>query len=247
MPTTFVHALLPASCLGVSHRALPRLSTKEWVKLAGTAFILGNAPDLDLLPAIFRPDLWHTVHRYMGHNVFSLFAFVFFGQWALRRFVSPKFGRKQAWVLSLALVASHVALDAMSQGDPAPAAGVPIFWPFTRWELLFPWHVFPGVNPKKTLHPLMGLAVAPEYWHRVVFVEIAYSIFFLILWSALWGILRLLYLKRAPKTAAESGPELIVPEAVEWGKGGAGSPRNCPPSVPETVTATETSCPSRRS
>jgi hypothetical protein len=199
MPTTFVHGLLPTSCVSVSYHALPKLTSREWGKLILTTFVLGNLPDLDLLPAFVHPPLWHHVHRYVGHNIFSLALGIFFGQWIIRHYVSMKFSRRQAWILAVSLVLSHVLLDAMCQGDDVPISGVPLLWPFTRHLFAFPWGIFPAVKFDHSMHPMAGLVVSRHYWGHAIFTEIGYSIFFLTLWSAFWGSARLIYKLRRPK------------------------------------------------
>jgi hypothetical protein len=79
-------------------------------------------------------------------------------------------------------------------------AGVPLFWPLTRWELVAPFRPFPAPSFDRSLHPLVALIVSPDYWKRVVLVELAYCAFFLILWSAIWGSLRLVYTRLRKKS-----------------------------------------------
>lgn len=214
MPTTFVHGLLPTSCVGVSYRSLPPLTRGEWVRLFIACFILGNLPDIDLLPAIVQPRLWHSLHRYAGHNVFALTIWIALGYYLIRHWVSPSFEKRRAWILSACLVLSHVLLDAMCDGalEGRPrGSGVPLLWPFTQWQFVLPFHPFPGVAFSRGTHPFLELLFSPDYWKRVAFVELGYSVFFLALWSAFWGSLRLVRGRLPKKKVAVTATETSSP------------------------------------
>lgn len=232
MPTTLVHALVPSSCLALTHRAQPELTAREWGKLLLWAAIAGNLADLDLVPVIFFPGAWRIVHRYLGHNLVTLTLLVILAKWALERLVSPKLSGRRAWGLSLPLVASHVFLDAFCVGAPGETGGVPLLFPFSRWELEFPWKIFPLITVPERVHPLVDVALAADYWRRVLFIELGYSALFVAGWACLWGASRLFV--RLARRTPNDGARVTPPRTESASPSGRSSPK-CNPEPPSRL------------
>jgi hypothetical protein len=217
MPTTFVHGLLPPSCVAVTHRTMPKLTWKEWAKLMLAAGIIGNFPDLDLLPALVWPGLWRELHRFVGHNLIAFAAWVVLGRWLLVTFVSPKLAPR-AWLLAFSLVFSHFFFDSMSF-DPMKHkhAGLPLFWPLSKHEYSIPFDFFPGVTWDHSKNVISAHVFCTDYWTRVVFIEIRHSLLLLFLWSAVWGTGRIFYKltkltkKREPVSARTEASRISYP------------------------------------
>ena len=218
MPTTLVHAFLPAACLAVCANALPSLTRREWLRLLFAAMILGNLPDLDLLPVLFHSPWLKYFHRNVGHNVFALAGWICLGQWALRRWVLPTATPRQRWTIAAVLVLSHVVLDSMSRVPDDPegrAGGVPLLYPLSDWQWRFPWRIFPGFKGDESrFHPVIAQAVSTEYWGRVIFTELRNTAILFAVWTTLWlggrGLARLA--RRLTPPAGGEGP--ITPESV---------------------------------
>ena len=173
MPSPITHTLLPAACAALSGRGFPKLNTSQWLKFIVLAAIMGNGPDWDVIPASLAPDQWASIHREWGHNIFSVLLLSLMGTFALKRWVSHEFTTKQAGIISALLVGSHIFLDAMMAADAMGVRpGVPIFWPISDFALNMPWELFPHYQMLSEGHPLARHLLAPQFWTRVVGVEL---------------------------------------------------------------------------
>jgi membrane-bound metal-dependent hydrolase YbcI (DUF457 family) len=183
MPSTLVHAFLPSACFASLKSEYAKFTKKEWLLLMGITVFLGNAPDLDIIPAFFNPDHWKAIHRAWGHNVFSLSLWIAIGAFLFIKIGKGRFSTKQAWIFSLLLVLSHVFLDAMGDRDSEGVRlGVPLLWPFTRKAFSLPWCVFSSYHLDKKVHPLLAHISSKDFWRKAVFQEIIVSLTFLSLW-----------------------------------------------------------------
>lgn len=193
MPSTFVHGILPSSCSFVAKKSLPTLDRAQMLKLLFIAFILGNACDIDIIPAMLLPDRWTDIHRYWGHNIFCISLYILAGRWALTRFVHPSFKEKVGWLLTVSLVLSHVFLDAAGDFNfgSDERIGVPLFWPISDWEFLLPFALFKSYQlSEASTNPLVSHILSVDFWTRAVFTEIGSSVMLLLIWSGLYGAYR---------------------------------------------------------
>ena len=147
MPSTFVHALLPASCALSTPSGRPRPTLKVAIKLFVIAAVIGNFPDLDIIPALIFGAA--KIHRHWGHNIFVLFGWTWLGQWTLVKLVPEIFkSKRQAFVTSFLLVASHLILDAFQQHNHISfVPHVPLLWPLSDWAFSIPIQIFTTVIP----------------------------------------------------------------------------------------------------
>ncbi len=178
MPSAFTHGLLPAACALSTARNLFSLDRKQWKKFLFVCFVLGNSPDLDLIPAIVFPSHFHDVHRELGHNVFALTLWIWLGVKTFRSWVSPAFAGKRAWIFSAALVLSHVLLDSCADAAPGTHAhpGVPLLWPLSNWELVTPLPLFGGYNLVPASHPILAHLITPGFWWTFLTREVAITL-----------------------------------------------------------------------
>lgn len=184
MPSTFAHALFPSTCLWLSKGGFPRLNRTQWLKLLALGIFLANSPDLDLIPASLFPDQWNPIHRSWGHNIFSVTLLIWLGSHLQRRFVSKENSSRQAWLVSAALVLSHLMLDAMMDTTPdGKLHGIPILFPFSDLQVRLPWRVFPTVITREGVHPFLGHVLSPTFWQSVIFREIFVSLALAFLWG----------------------------------------------------------------
>ncbi len=210
MPSSIAHALFPAGCALLSRSGLPALPRKGWLKFLAVAVFLGNAPDLDLIPASLWPEHFFEIHRYWGHNIFSVTALIYLGQVLIRRWVSPSFSKRHAWILSTLLVASHLLLDSM--GCPTAHGelpSIPFLYPFSDWSFYLPFQLFPIIQLHRGVHPLLAHVLAQDFWVHVIFHEIFFSAALVGIWSAVYFLSRLLFLrkKKTPEPQAISFKE----------------------------------------
>lgn len=193
MPTTFVHGLLPAACLLVSRSSLSHLSTAEWRRLLVFALIWGNWPDWDVVPAAIFPAEWTSIHREWGHNVFSLALSAWAGVWILGNWISKELSPRAKWIVSTALLLSHVLFDATNYGHSTHVrSGVPLFWPLSDWHGVLPIRVFASTEATSGGHPLAQMIFSPVYWTKVIFQEFFASLIVFALWSIFWTVSRTL-------------------------------------------------------
>lgn len=190
MPSTLVHASLPTLCLWVSRKSFPHLSVTQLFKLLFIACILGNACDLDIIPAMLFPSHWGDIHREWGHNLFSITLWICLGRWAFTRFVSKDFEGRRGWLLAMALVSSHVFLDAAGDYSPESMSrcGVPLLWPLSKWEFLLPYPLFSSYRLGHADHPLAAHIVSLDFWTRAIFSEVLTTLILLGLWTLLYKL-----------------------------------------------------------
>jgi membrane-bound metal-dependent hydrolase YbcI (DUF457 family) len=208
MPSTFVHGLLPPSCLFMTRSWLPKLTRSQMFRLAVLAFVLANAPDIDLIPASLMPQYWKLIHREWGHNIFCLTAYIIFGANALMLWVSPLLNGRKAWMISSALVLSHILLDSMGQPDNLGVRpGIPLFWPLSEREFALPIRLFRNYNLDKHLNPILAHLTSQEFWTQVVVHEFLCIAVLLVMW---FGIVALVSTARRI-TKANEEPETGSP------------------------------------
>jgi membrane-bound metal-dependent hydrolase YbcI (DUF457 family) len=189
MPSTFTHGFLPAACVFSSKAKLPKLTTRETLKLLFASAVLGNACDSDLVPAFMTPAHWLEIHRYWGHNIFSITLWIVLGAWAIGKYVSPQLKGKLSWILASCLVWSHVLFDSMGDySGKAERVGVPLLWPFSNWEFYTPFPVFKSIRIDPKIHPALAHATSNSFWHDAVYRELTASVIMLGLWVIFfWG------------------------------------------------------------
>ena len=196
MPSPLTHSLLPTACALSTAQALFSFNRRQWKRLALVCLVLGNAPDLDLIPGILYPSLYHAIHREWGHNIFALGIWITLGVIALRKWVSPVFSGRTGWTASSALVLSHVFLDSCAitvSAKTGNVRGVPLFWPFSNWELVTPWPLFGGYHLVHASHPVFSLFVSPEFWQHVTGPELRFTLCGAALWHLtmkIWTVYR---------------------------------------------------------
>jgi len=177
MPSTIAHVLFPTTSVMASKSGLPRLTKAQWFRFLFLAAFLGNAPDLDLIPASLWPGEWYTIHRYWGHNIFSVTILIMIGQRLLRRFVSRDFTYNQAYLVSGLLVVSHLFLDSMGHHtNYGEYPSIPLFFPVSDWSFSLPFHLFPVIELHRSSHPMLGHVLAKDFWVHVIFHEIFFSL-----------------------------------------------------------------------
>jgi len=184
MPSAFTHGLLPAACAFSSARNLFSLDRTQWKKFLFVCFVLGNSPDLDLIPGILFPGLYHDLHRNLGHNVFALSLWIWLGVKVLRSWVSPAFHGRRAWIFSVALVLSHVILDSCADFSPASHGqyGVPVLWPLSSWRFVLPLPLFGGYALTHASHPILSHLFSSGFWWTFLTREVTVTAAF----SAAW-------------------------------------------------------------
>ena len=184
MPSPLTHGLLPMACALSSARTLVKLTASQWRALALICFVLGNSPDIDLIPASLWPAHYHTIHRSLGHNAFALVLWITLGTQALRRWVGSEFRGKTGWIFSAALVLSHVLLDGSADTIPGTAirVGVPLLWPFSNWQFLTPLEIFGGYRLVPASHPIVATLLTPGFWGTVLAREVVCTLFIGTLW-----------------------------------------------------------------
>lgn len=190
MPSTFVHALLPSSCAASTSFVRLKLKTRwEWIRFLFVAFFLGNAPDLDLIPAFLYFEHFREIHRAWGHNIFSATLLAVAGRYLLVKGVSPQFSKASGWLLSFFLVYSHLLLDAMFQAHSIGfIPTVPLFWPISHWNVSLPFGFFntPHLNIPlgKFDLPLFEF----YFWKHIFLYEILPSALLFLLWLSAWHV-----------------------------------------------------------
>lgn len=214
MPSTFVHGLLPASCVLASYRALPPFKSKDFLKLLLFAAVMGNSPDLDLIPAFLFPSHFFFFHRDFGHNVFVVTLWILLGRSILKRLLPNKLSPLQAWSLSALPVLSHLVFDIMGAH---PGTGAPTFihilWPINSFELSSRLQIFESVIIRKDIHPILAYSTSADFWSGVFQREMLHSLSILFIWyigfNSLYWILKIGPRFRSPE------PTQVLPEGKE--------------------------------
>ena len=189
MPSPLVHTLLPSACLIQSRSHIRKLTRFEWIKLILLTIFLANLPDWDVIPASLFPSHWHEIHRSWGHNLWFAITYVWFGMKLFRRLFKEVFNRTQAFRISLIAVLSHFLLDGMAYANHAGhIPGIPIFFPFSNWEISVPFKIFLCPEKSPELHPFLALATDPSFWSTTIFNEIWGTLILSLVW---WMGLRL--------------------------------------------------------
>lgn len=187
MPSTFVHGLVPSSCAFITKPRLKNDSFRERFIFFFVCSVLGNLPDLDVIPGTLMKEHWFEIHRYWGHNMFSLAVWIVLGAWALNKFVGGEMVGRKAWVVSALLVMSHVLFDSM--GDYTTNGvriGVPLLWPFSKWEFLFPIGIFKSYEIDYSKNVLAAHLTSYGYWSHAVFSEIVAGLGLFLVWVLVW-------------------------------------------------------------
>ncbi len=203
MPSPIVHTLLP-TCMMVTAGLPGTLPRPQRWWLVSIAIFLGNSPDFDLLPALFDDRLWTHVHRWYGHNIFSLVALMFLGRWLLGRF-APSLPKKVAWWTSILIVASHPVLDGMVHPQMVES-GVPLLFPFSYRTFHMPYWLFSRSYHADGHHRLMGYAISTENWETVFRYEVAMVGNLLVLMFCTKRLLTLVRSRRA-NPSSQSSPQ----------------------------------------
>jgi membrane-bound metal-dependent hydrolase YbcI (DUF457 family) len=185
MPSTFVHGLLPTSCAWFSKPDMGPLSAKEKLRLFMAFGFLANCPDLDFIPATLFAGQFSEIHRQWGHNLFVLTAWVIFGAYLLRFVGKSRISRRACWVLSIALVGSHVFLDGMQANEES---GVPLLWPISPWRFRLPFHVFHSIQIAKGQNVIYAYLTSWDFWGNIFFTEIFQTLLLLLVWVACWKL-----------------------------------------------------------
>ncbi len=206
MPSPLTHGLLPTACAFSTARGFLNLDSKNWKRFLFLCLVLGNIPDIDLIPACLFPEYYHAFHREVGHNIFALCLYIYFGAKAFRYWVSPTMSRPVASMFSAALVFSHVFLDACAEVSPGYQGkfGVPIFWPLSDWQMLMPFPLFGGYHTAHASHPLLKLLLSPEFWEGLVSREAVV----ILVGSTLWYLaVKTITARRKAISVAQSATE----------------------------------------
>lgn len=127
MPTVFSHPA-PLLCLGL---ACGRRLAPWRLLLAG--LLCSVLPDLDVVAFRFNIAYADILgHRGLSHSI--VFALTL-GFLAVPAAPLLKAGRSAAFLVCFSGAASHIILDAMTNGG----LGVALFWPFSETRYFFPW------------------------------------------------------------------------------------------------------------
>lgn len=171
MPSTLVHAILPAACVVSRKASLEGLTRKQCLGLLLVCSIVANLPDLDIIGVILFPEYASFYHRNVGHNIFSLIVLVIVGKVLLQR-VSELFSVFRAYLYSVSLVLSHLILDSGCVHRPGVPAGVRLLWPLSDWELTSPFPLFIDYQLNLSHHWFLGHVLSSDYWTRAFFQEV---------------------------------------------------------------------------
>ncbi len=178
MPSTIGHGLLPAACLLASKSRFSELSAMQFFKFSILVAILGNASDLDVIPAALYPSHWREIHREWGHNLFATGLWIYIGTRLIRRYISPEIGNAKAWITSGLCVVCHIFMDALGGlGEFGERMGCPLFWPFSDWDLIFPVVIFDSYRLEKGINPILAHLTSTTFWNNAIFYELFYAWF----------------------------------------------------------------------
>ncbi len=186
MPSTFAHAVFPAGAVWLARLGFPSLTRKEFIRLICLATFLGNAPDLDLIPASFFNHQWNVIHRSLGHNLFSVTLLTLVGGYGIRIWVSQKFSKVRAFILALTLISTHLLLDSLAKQGQGHPIGIAFFWPFSDTQYTIPFTVFPRIYPHPNVHPVLGFALSRQFWTEALILEMLRCVLLLGIWAILF-------------------------------------------------------------
>lgn len=186
MPSPLTHGALPTLCLWTVTKSWPEFSKKEKIKLFVASVLLGNACDLDFVPAILLfPDRWNDIHRALGHNIFSVFFLSYCGAFLIRQFVSCKISKKVSLFISFFLVSSHVIFDASCDLDQfGDRPFVPLFWPVSDWKLILPFRFFKCPHVDFSELPILSHLSSPN-----LILTLIYEAYYSLLIFGTWYLL----------------------------------------------------------
>lgn len=203
MPSTFVHALLPASCLLVTQTGKNQWSRKDLAKMMVIAIIAGNLPDLDILPGLLWSGHLLDTHRAWGHNIFSLSLGIAFTAWMFKR--AGIFNNKnQRWLISAYLVGSHLFLDCVGHFNVVEyEPTVPLLWPISSQGFSLPFRIFSTMEVM-TPHGLVIPVTSMEFWRQLVIRELIPSLLLFAGWIFAVQVSRFLGSRRLTESSAES-------------------------------------------
>lgn len=188
MPSTFTHGLVAGGCLTATSRNNQAIPKGQLLRLLAIGFILGNMPDLDVIPAsILGAGTFPLIHRQWGHNGFALVLYIWLGTLAFKTFIAEAYRPKRVWLTAALLVLSHVLFDAMGEESiEGFRRGIPLFWPLTEREFTLPFQVFKSYTVDPTLPMLWAHIVCLEFWTRCVLTEIVFTSLFVPTWLGLY-------------------------------------------------------------
>lgn len=123
-------------------RSLPPFAFgRRAVPFLAAAVLLACLPDVDYLPGLLRGYL-NTAHQQMTHSLaWVLLAST--GIWFVGRAWRPAVFTWRLLVLILILVASHLAIDLVTEDRLAPY-GIPLWAPFSNTPVLAPFALLPA-------------------------------------------------------------------------------------------------------
>lgn len=127
MPTVFTHpAPILALAAGLGGRVIP------W-RLALAGVVCAVLPDLDVIGFKFGVGYAQA----LGHRGFSHSLVLALAVGCAGALLAPwlRCRRLTAFLVTAGAVASHILLDAMTNGGP----GVAVFWPFNETRFFLPW------------------------------------------------------------------------------------------------------------
>lgn len=212
MPSTFTHGVVPASCLALTSKQNKKIPRWELAKLAAIGFILGNTPDLDIIPATIIGDQFHEIHRCWGHNMFSLTVYIIAGTFLFKKFIKEEYRPKRVLLTCFLLVVSHILFDSVGeQSAEGFRRGIPLFWPLSNWELLLPFQIFRDYKVDPNLPLLWAHMVSVQFWTRAVFAELMFTALFIPMWVG--GYILAYRLKNRTGKLAEDAAEAEIKAA----------------------------------
>ena len=103
--------------------------------------VLACLPDVDYLPGLLRGYL-NTTHQQATHSV-AWVLLAAFGIWLLGRVWKPAWFGKRTLALLLVLIASHLAIDLVTEDRLAPY-GIPLWAPFSDVAVRGPFALLPA-------------------------------------------------------------------------------------------------------
>lgn len=218
MPSTLVHALLPAACIASRRASLAGLSRTKVMTLLIVCAAIANFPDLDVLGVIFFPKCSDLIHRNIGHNALALGVWIILGRWVISAIDPVRFSPLRSYLYSFTLVVSHIFLDAGCLHEKGGIAGVPLFWPFSEWELESPIPFFSDYQLHQGHDWVLGHAFAIDFWQRAFFQEILVSALFFVFFLVLdRGTHKLLSARRRRVKISHpaEAPEQFIVKAVQ--------------------------------
>ncbi len=182
MPSSFVHALLPTSCLLASPPQKEARTGRQKLLLIAIAVIACNLPDLDIIPGLLWKGHLADTHRAWGHNIFSIIGFTALTAWMFAKAKLFTQNPWQRWTISAMLVVSHVFLDGLghfNSFDYEPA--VPLLWPLSSYGFTFPFRIFITMDLIQDGHLAFSIFSA-KFWTEILLCEMVPSAVLFFFW-----------------------------------------------------------------